>query len=192
MEQFRFNLPVGGVCQFAFYVSDISAAMQEYSRQLAVGPWFFLEKIAIKNTYRGKPTVFNGSIAVGYTGPMQIELIHQSDAEPSVFMEIDATRRHGLHHQCVAVRDFDSRVKAYIESGYEVAMYVENEFRNRIVYMDTKGKLPFFVEVVEVNEIVERVYTAMYRTSMEWDGSKPIRPFGSIGEIVAMSEKMKD
>jgi hypothetical protein len=71
-------------------------------------------------------------------------------------------------------------------------MYVENEFRNRIVYMDTKGKLPFFVEVVEVNEIVERVYTAMYRTSMEWDGSKPIRPFGSIGEIVAMSEKMQD
>ena len=68
-------------------------------------------------------------------------------------------------------------------------MYVENEFRNRIAYIDTKGKLPFFIEVVEVNDIVERVYTALYRTSMAWDGTEPIRRFSSIGELVAMANK---
>jgi Glyoxalase/Bleomycin resistance protein/Dioxygenase superfamily len=189
MAQFSFDLPVGAVCQFAFYVTDIPAAMREYAQQLNVGPWFYMERVAIKNTYRGKPTVFNGSIAVGYAGPMQIELIHQSDAQPSVFMEIDAGRRNGLHHQAVAVRDFDGRIKAYTESGFETAMYVENEFRNRIAYIDTKGKLPFFIEVVEVNEIVERVYTALYRTSMAWDGTDPIRRFSSIGELVATANK---
>jgi len=192
MQRFAFNLPVGGVCQFAFYVQDIYAAMEAYSRDLGVGPWFFLERLTINNTYRGKPTTFHGSIAVGYTGPMQIELIHQSDTAPSVFMEVDATRRHGLHHQCIAVRDFDARVRSFEESGCEVAMYVENEFKNRIVYIDMKGKLPFFVEVVEVNDIVERSYTAMYRTSMQWDGTNPIRRFSSIGDIAAMSAKVAE
>jgi len=189
MPQFDFGLPVGAVCQFAFYVNDIQSAMSEYSKQLDVGPWFYMERVAIKNTYRGKPSVFNGSVAVGYAGPMQIELIRQSDTSPSVFMEIDERRRNGLHHQAVAVRDFDARMKAYTDSGFETAMYLENEFRNRIAYVDTKGHLPFFIEVVEVNEIVERVYTTLHRISIDWDGKDPVRRFDSIGDLVATTGK---
>jgi hypothetical protein len=189
MPQFSFGLPVGAVCQFAFYVNDIPAAMGEYSKQLGVGPWFYMERVAIKNSYRGKPSVFNGSVAIGYAGPMQIELIRQSDTSPSVFMEIEEGRRSGLHHQAVAVRDFDARIKAYADSGFEMAMYLENEFRNRIAYIDTKGQLPFFIEVVEVNDIVERVYTALHRTSIDWDGKDPVRRFDSIGDLVATASK---
>jgi len=189
MPHFSFGLPVGAVCQFAFYVNDIPAAMRDYSKQLEVGPWFYMERVAMKNSYRGKPSVFNGSVAVGYAGPMQIELIHQSDTSPSVFMEAEEARRSGLHHQAVAVRDFDARIKAYTDSGFETAMYLENEFRNRIAYIDTKGLLPFFIEVVEVNEIVERVYTALHRTSIDWDGKDPVRRFDSIGDLVATAGK---
>lgn len=189
MPHFSFGLPVGAICQFAFYVNDIPAAMRDYSKQLEVGPWFYMERVAIKNSYRGKPSVFNGSVAVGYAGPMQIELVHQSDTSPSVFMEAEEARRSGLHHQAVAVRDFDARIKAYTDSGFETAMYLENEFRNRIAYIDTKGLLPFFIEVVEVNEIVERVYTALHRTSIDWDGKDPVRRFDSIGDLVATAGK---
>jgi hypothetical protein len=189
MPQFSFGLPVGAVCQFAFYVNDIPAAMREYSKQLGVGPWFYMERVAIKNSYRGKPSVFNGGVAIGYAGPMQIELIHQSDTSPSVFMEIEEGRRNGLHHQAVAVRDFDARIKAYADSGFEMAMYLENEFRNRIAYIDTKGQLPFFIEVVEVNDIVERVYTALHGASIDWDGKDPVRRFDSIGDLVATAGK---
>ena len=66
MPHFSFGLPVGAVCQFAFYVNDIPAAMGEYSKQLGVGPWFYMERVAIKNSYRGKPSVFNGSVAIGF------------------------------------------------------------------------------------------------------------------------------
>jgi hypothetical protein len=189
MPQFSFGLPVGAVCQFAFYVNDVPNAMAEYSKQLEVGPWFYMERVAIKNSYRGKPSVFNGSVAVGYAGPMQIELIHQSDTAPSVFMEADEKRRNGLHHQAVAVRDFDARIKSYTDCGFETAMYLENEFRNRIAYIDTKGHLPFFIEVVEVNDVVENVYKALYGISIDWDGKNPIRRFDSIGDLIATAGK---
>ena len=189
MPQFSFGLPVGAVCQFAFYVDDVPQAMADFSKQLEVGPWFFMEKVAIKNSYRGKPSVFHGSVAVGYAGPMQIELIHQSDGEPSVFMEVDENRRPGLHHQAVAVRDFDACMKRYTDSGYETAMYLENEFRNRIAYVDTKGQFPFYIEVVEVNDVVERVYKALYSSSVDWNGKDPIRRFDSIGDLIATASK---
>ena len=43
--------------------------------------------------------------------------------------------------------------------------------------MDTKGALPGFVELIEIGDVMEQVFTGFYASSLGWDGSDPVRPF---------------
>jgi hypothetical protein len=184
MPSFKFGQPIGGVCQLAYVVENIQTAMREFTKTLHVGPWFFMEEVRIKNaSYRGSPMEFHGSLACGNTGHMMIELIHQADDRPSIFTEVVAKRGYGLHHQAIAVRDFDAQLKVYKELGYEVAFYSETDLPNRNAYMDTKGAFPFFVEVIEATESLEGIFSAVYQASIEWNGQDPVRDFRSFGDL---------
>jgi hypothetical protein len=41
--------------------------------------------------------------------------------------------------------------------------------------MDTKGDLPGMIELVEHTKAQEAVYSAIWRASLNWDGSDPLR-----------------
>jgi hypothetical protein len=180
MPQFKFGQPDGAICQIAYIVEDIHLAMERFTKTLHVGPWFHMESVQIKHaTYRGKPAEFTGSLAAGNAGHMMIELIHQANDAPSVFTEVITQRGYGLHHQGIAVRDYDAQMKAYEALGYEIAFYSETDLPNRNAYLDTHGELPFFIEVIEATEPLEAIFTGVYQSSVGWDGSRPIRDFGS-------------
>jgi len=184
MPSFKFGQPVGGVCQLAYVVKNIHAAMREFTKTLHVGPWFFMEQVQIKNaSYRGSPMEFRGSLACGNTGHMMIELIHQADDTASIFTEVVAKSGYGLHHQAIAVRDFDAQLKVYEGFGYEVAFYSETDLPNRNAYIDTKGALPFLVEVIEATGPLERIFSAVHHASIEWNGQDPVRDFRSFGDL---------
>jgi glyoxalase/bleomycin resistance protein/dioxygenase superfamily protein len=183
MPEFKFGQPDGAVCQIAYIVEDIHAAMERFTKTLHVGPWFLMQSVEIKNAlYRGKPTAFNGSLAAGNAGHVMIELIHQADDAPSVFTEVIKTKGYGLHHQGIAVRNYDMQMAAYRASGYETAFYAETDLPNRNAYIDTHGEFPFFIEVIEANEPLEAIFTGIYQASVGWDGKNPIRDFGSFGD----------
>lgn len=46
-----------------------------------------------------------------------------------------------------------------------------------IAYMDSQGRLSGFLELVEVNDIMEPVFTRFYQASLGWDGTDPVRSF---------------
>ena len=46
-----------------------------------------------------------------------------------------------------------------------------------VCYMDTKGALPGFVEIIELGPVMESTFAAFYGASLGWDGSDPVRPF---------------
>ena len=48
-----------------------------------------------------------------------------------------------------------------------------------VVYLDTHGALPGFVELIPTNSVMDRVFGDFYRASLNWDGTAPIRPFGA-------------
>jgi hypothetical protein len=182
MHEFKFGQPDGAVCQIAYIVEDIQAAMEKFTKTLHVGPWFLMQSVQTKNAqYRGKPTQFNGSLAAGNAGHVMIELIHQADDTPSVFTETIKSRGYGLHHQGIAVRNYDAQMAAYKASGYEIAFYAETDLPNRNAYIDTHGEFPFFIEVIEATEPLEAIFTAIYGASVGWDKKNPIRDFGSFG-----------
>jgi Glyoxalase/Bleomycin resistance protein/Dioxygenase superfamily len=150
--------------------------MERFTRTLHVGPWFFAEAAQLKNgIYRGQPWQFHGSFANGNTGYLQIELIQQADDAPSPYTEVIKKRGYGLHHQGIAVRDFDAQLKAYAALGYEIAADSGGRRPGRAVYVDTKGEFPFFVEVTEISKSSETMFTKFYQASVRWDGKDPIR-----------------
>jgi len=190
---FNFGQPINGYCQLAFIVEDIHAAMDSFTRHLNAGPWFFMERVQITNVkYRGRASQISASLANGNAGHLQIELIQQNDNLPSVFTEVITTRGYGIHHQGIAVRDFDAQLKKFQQMGYEVALYVENDIPVRAAYLDTKGKFPTFLEIMEVNETVEAMFTAMYHASVGWDGRNPVRRISKFDDVfrVAMPESL--
>lgn len=185
MTLFNFGQPVNGYCQLGFIVEDIHAAMASFTRHVNAGPWFFMEGMQIKNVkYRGQTTQIDASLANGNAGHLQIELIQQNNDAPSVFTEIITTRGYGLHHQGIAVRDFDAQLEKFEAMGYEVVAYGENDIPVRAAYLDTKGNFPTFLEIMETNETVETLFAAMYHASVGWDGSQPVRRISRFRDVL--------
>jgi hypothetical protein len=190
MPLLKFGQPVGAVCQQGYIVEDIHRAIERFTKTLHAGPWFYMEDVQIKQaTYRGKPMSFRGSLAAANTGHMMIELIHQADDSLSIFTEVIQKRGYGLHHQAIAVKDFDAQVKDYQSLGHEMAFYCETDMPNRNAYFDTRGQFPFFIEVIEATDVLEGIFTGIYQASVEWDGKNPIRPFGAFNDLSAFQPR---
>jgi hypothetical protein len=188
MTIFNFGQPVNGYCQLAFIVEDVHAAMESFTEHVKAGPWFLMERVQIKNArYRDRTTQLDLSIANGNAGHLQIELIQQNDDAASPFTEIIRTRGYGLHHQGIAVRDFDAELRKFQGMGYEVAAYAENDIPVRAAYLDTKGRFPTFLEVMETNDTVEAMFAAMYHASVGWDGRDPVRRVSRFQDVFRMA-----
>jgi hypothetical protein len=188
MTLFNFGQPVNGYCQLAFVVEDVHAGMESFTRHVNAGPWFLMERVQVRNVkYRGHPSQLDLSIANANAGHLQIELIQQNDAAPSVFTEIIQTRGYGLHHQGIAVRDFDAQLEKYERMGCEVAVYAENDIPVRAAYLDTKGQFPTFLEIMETNDTVEAMFSAMYHASVGWDGRDPVRRICGFQDIFRLA-----
>jgi hypothetical protein len=184
MTFFNFGQPVNGYCQLSFTVEDIDLAMESFTTHVMAGPWYLLERAEIKNvTYRGRATELNLSIAYGNVGHLQIELIQQNGNVPSPFTEIIESRGYGLHHQGLAVADFDAALRRFQRMGYDVVAYSENDIPVRAAFLDTKGKFPTFIEIMETNEAVESMFTAIYHASVGWDGKVPIRRISRLQDV---------
>lgn len=179
MTSFDFGQPDDGIMQMAYIVPDIQAAMRSWSADMRVGPWFLLDHFSGDDpTYRGAPCHADVSLAMGFAGHMQIELIQPNDEHPSVYKETRDQRGWGFHHFGVGSRDFEGDIARYEAQGYELAFRAGVPTGGSVGYMDTKGQLPGMLELIEIGPMMEAVFTKFYRASLGWDGTDPVRPFG--------------
>jgi hypothetical protein len=179
MSQLDFGQPIGGIIQMAYVVPDITAAMERWTADLHVGPWFLLDRFTGDDpVYRGEPCLAGVALAMGYAGHMQIELIEPTDEHPSVYKEHIDANGYGFHHYGVASADYAADVARLLAAGYELAFEAGVPTGGKVGYLDTRGALPGYVEVIEIGEVMEEVFTRYWRASIGWDGSDPVRPFG--------------
>lgn len=178
MPSLDFGQPEGGIIQIAYVVPDIRQAMASWTRDLNLGPWFLLDRFTGDDAvYRGGPSDAAVSIAMAFSGHMQIELLEPLDEHRSVYSETIDARGHGFHHYGVGSRDFDDDVAQYQDRGYDVAFRAGVPTGGSVAYLDTKGALPGFVELIEIGDVMEQVFTRFYAASLGWDGCDPVRPF---------------
>ena len=169
------KLVFAGIMQVAYIVPDLQRAMEEYGALLKVGPWHVSRHFSgTEKLYRGQPTDIDMTIAMSYSGQMNIELIQQLDGGPSVYREVADKRGYGFHHWGVVSRDFDRDVEMYKAKGYEIAF--STRIRDaRLAYLDTTRDMDGMVELIEVTPGVEERFTLLWQSTVGWDGKDPIR-----------------
>jgi hypothetical protein len=178
MGELGFGQPIGGIMQMAYVVPDIHEAMATWTADVRVGPWFLLDRFTgVDPVYRGQPCQAAVALAMGFAGHMQIELIQPTDEHPSVYKEHIDAKGHGFHHYGIASADYAADIERYVGLGYVVAYEAGVPTGGKVAYLDTKGALPGYVEVIEIGEIMNEVFTRFWKASIDWDGSDPVRPF---------------
>ena len=150
----------GPVIQNGYVVHDLEEAAAHWSRKVGVGPFFAMEHIQFGPvTFRGAPLAIDMSVAVAQWGEIQIELIVQHDASPSIYTEFATRHGQGLQHLGVMTS---------VQHG---------QTRNgiRFAYVDTDLHPGGMVEVIETGPAVQAFFSMVRTASQEWDGTRPLR-----------------
>jgi hypothetical protein len=178
MSDFDIERLLGRVIQVAFTVPDIRQAMESYSRELRIGPWFYFEHLpAVEQIHRGRSVQFDLAVALAYGGPgcrTMYELIQQHDAAPSVYSEVIESRGHGFHHYGIATRQFDEDVARHRRRGHELIFSARTPRGNRGAYMEAPEILGGLIEYIEVTAASEEFYGRMYAAALAFDGSDSV------------------
>lgn len=169
--------PDGGIMQIAYVVDDLDRALEHWTQVMKVGPFFVMDKLEIIDPmYRGQPTDFNFTIALGYSGTMCVELIKQHDDQPSVYRElIDRTGTGGFHHWGVGTEHFDDEVARYEARGYAQAFTGTVAVGDKYAYMDTQKDLGGMIELIKLTPVVRELFGNLEAAAAGWDGSDPVR-----------------
>jgi len=179
MAHLNFGQPDKGIMQMAYVVKDLRAAIDEWVKRLNVGPWFVLEHFTgVDPVYRGKPSQASITLAMSFAGHMNIELIQPDDDHPSVYKELIDKSGYGFHHWGIASADFAGDLKRYEAMGMEAAFSLGVPTGGKVAYLDAKGALPGFVELIETSPGMERAFGGFYGAALTWDGTNPVRSFG--------------
>jgi hypothetical protein len=171
----KINAAPGNILQVAYTVPDIEAAVRHYVQVLKIGPWFVRGPMQAANAlYRGAPTRLSLSIAISFSGSLQIELIEQHNDAPSVYTDLIRKRGHGFHHWGIASVNIDRDIDAYRARGYELVYSNVTPAGSRIAYLDSSAELPGMIELIEMTDAQLARYTQMHDAAARWNGGAPI------------------
>jgi catechol 2,3-dioxygenase-like lactoylglutathione lyase family enzyme len=165
----------GPVRQIGYVVSDIEKSVRSFIDTLGLGPFFTVPVYPVVDyrfgSIRSSPTV---SLAITYSGPLQIELIQPLGDEPSFYGEILADGRPGPHYVTYWVRDLASSVADAEAHGARVVQSGGAEGAGRFAYLREPGGTLF--ELLESTDMIEAWFGSMQAAAESWDGTDPIRP----------------
>lgn len=175
MAQPAFGPPM----QLGFVVPDLTAAIRHWV-SLGVGPFFLLEHIAFDECrYQGRPAKFDLSVAVGQWGAVQVELIRQHDAVPSIYTEFDGSRAGGLQHVGVMTDSVAADLKRLGRLGIEAVQSGSTANGIRFAYVNTDalpgGHPGGMIELIERGPAIDGFFRLVRESSVGWDGSDPVR-----------------
>lgn len=177
MPELGFGQPIGGIIQTAFVVPDIDRAMRLWAEDCRAGPFFVVRNWGGDNpVYRGRPGEAKVSLAMGFAGHMQIELIQPEDDKPSVFREHIERVGYGFHHVALASHDLEADIARLARQGYAEVFRVGVPTGGEVVYMDGRDGQPGMIELIPATPGTDEAFSAIWRASIGWDGRDPIRP----------------
>ena len=166
---------LGDVIQLAYFPTDFDAALRYWIETVGVGPFFVLNDVRLgEMKYKGKPTDAVFSMAIGYWGDIQIELIRTNSDAPSLYVGEYAVRDR-LHHVCVFVDDITEARRACVEAGAEVIVEGKVGEDGEVIYVDPGQGPGFVIEYLQPMSGSEGLFQMMKDAARDWDGSDPVR-----------------
>lgn len=178
MAQTRTLASLGDVMQLAYVPSDFDAAVRHWTEVIGAGPFFLLPNVALPGgRYRGEPSDPVFTMALGYWGDMQIELIRPENDAPSIYRGEYAVGE-GLHHVCVLVDSIAEARKRCAEVGAEIMFEAPVGDTGGVIYADTGTGPGTLVELLEPQAGTRELFAMMRDAARDWDGSAPLRSLG--------------
>lgn len=174
----------GEVRQAGYVVHDIHKEMRHWSETLGIGPWFYADRVPVKNfMYKGQPSPIEVSVALANSGPLQIELIQQRNDAPSMYKAFLDAGRTGLQHLAYWTETFDEDVARHVAHGLKVGMSGEVGERGRYVYYETETHPGTVIELSEVAGPKGKLFKLIREASTGWDGKDPVRLFPDLSTL---------
>jgi hypothetical protein len=164
----------GRIRQIGYVVTDLDQALERWVA-LGVGPWTVLRNLPQRVTYRGEPCEITLSLALANSGDLQVELIHQHGATPSVFTEFLAAHGPGFHQLAYWTEDFDATMRKIAEVGWPVVWSGGQDLGTRFAYVEQPDGPAAVIEIMELTETTKGMDTFLRDAAAGWDGSDPIR-----------------
>jgi hypothetical protein len=167
----------GPLRQMGYVVTDLEAAMRHWVEVCGIGPWFVADRLAVTQFS------FNGerhddirlSIALANSGDVQIELIQQRCATPSMYKEFLARNpQGGLQHWSSWPVDYDALYQRAIAAGYRVGQEGDSP-RGRFVYFRPESHPGTVIEMSHATPERRRIFDAVRQAAIGWGGEDPIR-----------------
>jgi methylmalonyl-CoA/ethylmalonyl-CoA epimerase len=170
---------LGPIMQLSYCPADYDAALA-YWIGMGAGPFFEMAHVRLDNLkFRGQPSAIDFSMALGYLGDIQIELIRQHNDAPSMYTEWRSEGREGVQHMCVLVDDIDeARRRAAAAGGTVVQEGTLPDGQGAVIYVDTGGGPGTVMEYLQIGAAGHAGFAMMRDAHRTWDGSDPIRGRG--------------
>ena len=138
------------VFQIGYVVPDLHAAVRFFKETLGVPDFLVWENFMLEQqTYNGTPGDYLQSIAFGYLGDLQIELIQPLSGESSYSAYLRRNPIGGVQHLGVLVDDFDAAVGAMTARGFQ-AVQSGCHGDTRLVYFDTDEASGTLTEIITI------------------------------------------
>lgn len=163
----------GPVRQNGYLVQDLEEALDHWTGRLGVGPFFVIPNVAMTDPmYRGQPCQAAIDIALANSGDLQIELVVQTNAAPSIYREWLDQGRCGLHHVGFFVDDIEAALSD-LEPVPQRLQYGRN-----FCYIDTEAHPGTITELIQRDAGMRGLFDMIQQASIDWDGSEPVRRLG--------------
>lgn len=163
---------LGNIMQMAFVPRNFDAELQRWLR-FGAGPFFLLEHIAADEVlYRSERVDLDFTLAIGYWGEMQIELVRQHNQAPSIYRRFIDEGRDGLHHICLLTDDMAHARRICAAAGASI----EQEIRvqdGEAIYADC-GAGPL-IEIAHFGPTLLGGFAQMREAARHWNGGNPLR-----------------
>jgi hypothetical protein len=162
-----------------YVVQDIEAAMQHWTRALRVGPFYYAEDAPIHDfSYRGAASDVRASIALSYSGNMQIALIQQRNEAPSSFLDFLNAGRSGLHHVGFLSSNFNRDLHRAREAGLDVVQTSIIGGRDgKFAILSSDDPVRTKAALIATSDWNVDLFRMVEKEARRWDGSGPIRRF---------------
>ena len=167
----------GPIRQSGYVVRDIHAAMRHWTQVMGVGPFIHLPHVRPDDfVYRGSPSSPECSIAIAFSGDLQIELIEVHSDTPNLWQDFLDAGREGLQHVSAWTDDLDAALERVTRAGHRVTQKGTIGGGLRFAYFDTEAHPGTVFEISNLDADPYRsAMGALREAARTWDGSDPVR-----------------
>ena len=162
-------MPNPPACYQLGFITDCSEKLiPQLQKTYGVPEFFHFPDINFKEIiYRGRKVDCRVSVAIGYSGTVQIEVVEPLSGEGAYneFLESGGT---GMHHIGLLVDDFEQALESQLSVGLSVIQtgIIGQEQAIRFAYIDTIATLGVITEIIWLSDAMKKLYQRIQARSL--------------------------